>query len=63
MQEIVKCPRCGHEFHTAWTRWADEEATETEYKESYFDECPECHCEFVTWCTYELVATDAEVVE
>lgn len=63
MRETVTCPNCGHTFHTSWVRWGDEENVGEEYKESYLDECPDCGCEFITWCTYQLVATDTEVVE
>ncbi|MGN0137366.1 MAG: hypothetical protein ACI381_01980 [Candidatus Methanomethylophilaceae archaeon] len=58
----VTCPKCGHRFETDWTRWNDEEITETEYRESWFDECPECGCEFVTWCTYELKEHHTKIV-
>ena len=63
MKYAVTCPCCGHTFPTGWVQWSDNEETDEQVVQRYFDVCPECDCQFVTTCTYELVRTETEEVE
>ena len=60
MKDMVVCPNCGCRFNTSWTLWEDNEETDERITQRYFDECPECGCELVTTCIYELVETRVE---
>ena len=60
MKDMVVCPNCGCRFNMSWKLWENNEETDERITKRHFDECPECECELVTTCIYELVETRTE---